>query len=219
MPPVLSARDVTVVLGSVTVLDAVNLTVAPGESCAVVGGSNSGKSTLVRVLAGLLPPTRGEVRFQGRPVHSYDPLGIPWPHGIGYVSQGLGLRSNMTVRDNVMLPLRYHGHVPEPEAQNRALTLLTTLGIHQHGERPATLAPGEAELVALARALVHEPSVLLFDNPTAVLDIDSADRVVNLLRDLRRHGLAVVSATSSEAAAAVIADSIRRLREGRMEEP
>lgn len=219
MLPVLSARDVTLVLGSVKVLDGVNLAVSPGESCAVVGGSNSGKSTLVRVLAGLLRPTRGEVLLRGERVSSYDPLGVPWPHGIGYVSQVLGLRSNMTVLDNIMLPLRYHGHVPESEARERALTLLGRLGVSEAQARPAALAPGEAELVALARALSHEPSVLLFDNPTAVLDIDSADRVVNLLRDLRGRGLAVVSATSSEAVAAIIADSIRKLRGGRMEEP
>ncbi|MCU0612945.1 MAG: ATP-binding cassette domain-containing protein [Candidatus Eisenbacteria bacterium] len=218
MPPVLTAHAVSVTLGSTAVLRDVNLAVSPGDSIAVIGGSNSGKSTLLRVLAGLVRPARGEVLFKGNPVRSWDPLGVPWPHGIGYVSQLLGLRSNMSVLDNVMLPLRYHGHLPELRIRERATTLLMRLGVIESNVRPAALAPGEAELVALARALAHEPSVLLFDNPSAVLDVDSADRVTDLLRELRGLGLAVVSASSSEAVAAVIADSVRRLRDGRMEE-
>lgn len=218
MPPLLSARDVSVEFGGHPVLHGVNLDVEAGSSCAIVGGSNSGKSTLVKVLAGLLPPTRGEVLFRGQRVRSHDPMGVPWLEGIGYVSQNLGLRSNMTVMDNVLLPLLYHGRIPPDEARERVRALLARLEITEVNERPSSLAPGEAELVALARALVQEPVLLLFDNPVVVVDVDCADRVIDLLRELRSHGLAVVSTSSSEAVASVMADAIRRLREGRMEE-
>lgn len=219
MAAVLSARNVTVTLGNSTILKDVTIEVAPGESLAVIGGSNSGKSTLLRVLAGLLSPTAGEVRLNGERVITRDRFAVPRPRGIGYVSQLLGLRSNMSVVDNVMLPLRYHGRASDEDARRLAESLLARLGVTEFAVRPASLAPGEAELVALARALASQPLVLLFDNPTAVVDVDSADRVVDILRDHRSRGLAVVSATSSEVVASVIASSVRRLREGRMEEP
>ncbi|MBN1422942.1 ATP-binding cassette domain-containing protein [Candidatus Fermentibacteria bacterium] len=219
MEPILSARDVRVSFDGMMVLDRASLTLRPGDSLAVVGGSNSGKSTLVRVLAGLIRPSSGTVLFRGKPVRSYAPLAVPWPAGIGYISQNLGLRSNMTVLDNVQLPLLYHGHVPADDARSRAYALLDALGVTQPLARPAALAPGEAELVALARALILEPHVLLFDNPVVVVDVECSQRVLSLLRDLRSRGLAMVSATSSETIAGIVAESVRLLRQGRMEEP
>lgn len=219
MQPILSARDVTVILDGLRVLDRVNLDLRPGDSVAVVGGSNSGKSTLLRVLAGLVRPTSGTVLFRGNPVESYDALGVPWPAGIGYVSQNLGLRSNMTVLDNVLFSLLYHGNEPPDHARARAYALLGRLGVTQPHDRPSALAPGEAQLVALARALIRGPEVLLFDNPVVVVDVECSQRVLGLLRDHRDRGLAMVSATSSETVAVAMAESVRRLRQGLMEEP
>lgn len=181
---------------------------------AVVGGSHSGKSVLLKVLAGLVSPTTGEVLLRGQHVSTYDPLSAPWDGRIAYVSQNLGLRANLTALENAALPLLYHGS-PAPEgAAEVAEELLVRLRVDGISLRPAMMPPGERALVALARALIRDPDVLLLDEPIVLLDVDRAKSALQLLEERRSAGMAVMAASSSEAVAALISDSVGRLEDG-----
>lgn len=219
MGPILAARGVTVVFAGKTVLDDIDFDIAPRENCAIVGGIHSGKTVFLRLLAGLQKPTAGVVTFQGIPVRTYDPLGVPWGQGIGYVSQDFGLRSNLTAVENVSLPLLYKGENTREDAQEASTVILHRLGVNDIYARPAELTPGEMALVSLGRALVARPQVLLFDNPIVMINVDQARQVVKLLDELRREtDLAVVSACSSEAVASLLSERSERLLDGRLEE-
>ena len=170
--PVLETRNLWVAFEEKIILRDISFSTAPGEGWAIVGGSHSGKSVLLKTLAGLIQPTRGHVLFKGKPAQSYDPLSVPWKEAMGYVSQNLGLRSNMTAVENAVLPLLYHGIAPAEDAQQKANTLLEAVGISDTSRRPAMLSPGERSLVALARALILDPQVILLDSPMVVLDVD-----------------------------------------------
>ncbi len=219
MEPILAARGISVVFEGRTILDNIDFDIAPRESCAIVGGIHSGKSVFLRVLAGLQKPTAGVVTFQGAPVRTYDPLGVPWGQGIGYVSQNPGLRSNLTAVENVSLPLLYKGENTGEDAQEASSAILHRLGVDDIRARPAELTPGEMALVSLGRALVVRPRVLLFDNPVVMSDVGQARQVVELLHELRGEtDLAVVSACSSEAVASLLSERSKRLLDGRLEE-
>jgi ABC-type lipoprotein export system ATPase subunit len=217
-PPLLEARDLWVEFEGRTILSDISFTIEPGESWVVIGGSHSGKTVLLKTLAGLIRPTRGYVLFRGNQVQSYDHLSVPWKEAMGYVSQNLGLRSNMTAVENAALPLLYHGTLPSVQAHLEASALLEQIGVSNTSYRPALLSPGERSLVALARSLVMDPQVILLDNPMVVLDVDYSTRVVQLLDERRRRGRAVVTVCSSEAVAKLLATKTRRLRNGTLEE-
>jgi putative ABC transport system ATP-binding protein len=216
--PVLEARNLWVAFDEKIILHDLSFSTAPRESWAIVGGSHSGKSVLLKTLAGLIRPTRGHVLFRGKRAQSYDHLSVPWKEAMGYMSQNLGLRSNMTAMENAALPLLYHGVVPAQEAHRMANELLEQVGISDTSHRPAMLSPGERSLVALARALILDPGVILLDSPMVVLDVDYSGRVIQLLDERRRRGCAVVSVCSSETVAKLLATRTRRLRKGTLEE-
>jgi ABC-type lipoprotein export system ATPase subunit len=218
VPHLLETRDVSVEVVDRYVLRDINFATDPGESWTVVGGSHSGKSILLRVLAGLDRPTAGSVLFRGEPVGNYDPLSAPWKGRIAYVSQNLGLRANMTALENTALPLLYHGILPAERALEAAAGLLARLGVEDAALRPAMMTPGERALVALGRALVLDPEVLLLDDPVVVLDVDCSETAMELLAQHRQRGLAVVVTASSETVARVLSGNVRRLRNGYLEE-
>jgi len=217
--PVLVARNLSIRFEHVSILQDINITVSPGDSLAVIGGSHSGKSVLLRALAGLMKPAQGSVLFRGRPVQSFDSLSTPWEHAMGYVSQNLGLRSNMSALANTALPLIYHGTLSTQAANEKSGRLLRELGVVDVESRPDMMPPGERALVALARALILDPVLLLLDNPVVVMDVDYSPRVIDLLQNLRgRKGLAVVCVCSSATVAKLISVRMKRLRHGRLED-
>jgi predicted ABC-type transport system involved in lysophospholipase L1 biosynthesis ATPase subunit len=218
LPHLLETRDVAVTVADRHVLRDVNFVTDPGESWTLVGGSHLGKSLLLRVLAGLDRPSAGSVLFRGEPVARYDPLSAPWKGRIAYVSQNLGLRANMTALENTALPLLYHGSLPAERAMEAASALLARLGVENPTLRPALMTPGERALVALARALVLDPDVLLLDDPVVVLDLDCSEAAMGLLGQHRQRGLAVVATASSETVAKVLSGTVRRLKNGYLEE-
>jgi len=217
--PILEARRIHMIYGGRRILHDIDFSVMPRERIALVGGFDSGKSVLLRILAGLTAPTSGDVYLGGENVVSYDPWGVPWRRPIGYVAQNHGLRSNMTASENIALPLMYLKHTDKSAALSVARTLLKRMGIDGGDSRPSELSPGERGIVALCRALILEPSILLFDEPTVILDVDHADLVMNVLGELRnRIGLAVVGACTSESVAKIIGSRILWLKNGELEE-
>ena len=124
----------------------------------------------------------------------------------------------MTATENIALPLIYLNRLDESAALDAANALLRRVGLAGGDKRPSELSPGERGLVALCRSLILEPVILLFDEPTVILDVDHAERVVNVLEELRRRtGLAVVGACTSESVGKIIGSRILWLKNGGLE--
>jgi putative ABC transport system ATP-binding protein len=201
----------------VTALREVSLSIAAGESVAVMGPSGSGKSTLLGIVGCLDRPTRGQYLLDGREVSSLDDaeLSALRNRRIGFVFQSFHLIPQLTVEENVETPLLY-GVVPEREWRSRVHACLEKVGLdHRSSHRPSELSGGEAQRAAIARALVSEPQMLLADEPTGNLDTATGDEVAEVLWGLHREGRTVVVVTHNEVLAAR-AQRVVRLRDGRI---
>lgn len=177
--------------GSLTILDDINLSVAGGETVAIVGASGSGKSTLLGLLAGLDVPTRGEVRLFGTDLFANDEDGRAGLRAerIGFVFQSFQLLPHLSALENVLLPMELAGRTPDGiDAARAAREMLQRVGL---GERlshyPKTLSGGEQQRVALARAFVLRPPLLLADEPTGSLDARTGEAVIELMFELNRE--------------------------------
>jgi len=194
----LSVQDVSksFLLGeeTVRVLDGATLEMAAGEAAAIVGPSGSGKSTLLHLIGTLDRPDSGSIEIDGR-----DPLALPEPElarfrnrSIGFVFQDHHLLPQYSVLENVLLPTLAFRHDARA-ARDRAAELLRGVGLeHRLGHRPAQLSGGERQRVAVARALINRPSLLLCDEPTGSLDSKTAGAVSDLLLELHRRESAML---------------------------
>jgi thiamine transport system ATP-binding protein len=202
---VLSVEGVVVRFGDRTVLDGFDMAVADGEVVAVQGPSGGGKSTLLRVIAGLLAPEVGRVCWDGQ-----DLAPVP-PHRrrFGLMFQDNQLFPHRDVGQNVAFGLRMLGR-PRVETEQRVTELLATVGLPGYERRAvSTLSGGEAQRVALARSLAPEPRLLLLDEPLGALDRDLHDRLaVELRRLLTGLGTTTVHVTHDHTEAATVADRI-----------
>ena len=200
-----------------TILDAVDLTIAPGDFVAVLGPSGSGKSTLLALMAGLDRPTAGEILIDGQPIQgmSEDALALVRRRKIGFVFQSFQLLGNLTARENVLLPMELQGF---PNAASRATELLAAVGLADRGHHyPSQLSGGEQQRVALARAFAARPAILLADAPTGNLDGATGRKILEILTDLRqREGTTLVLVTHDPAVAALAERQIHLL-DGRVE--
>lgn len=188
------------------VLNQVSLTVGPGEAVALRGPSGSGKTTLLNVAAALLPADGGTVELATPDgIVELGRLSTPQRTALrrdrmGYVFQFFNLVPTLTVRENVLLPLELTGR---RELVPRALARLSALGLDgRTDDFPETLSGGERQRVAVARALAHQPLLVLADEPTGNLDADNAAGVAEVLwREVREAGCALVLATHDDAVA------------------
>jgi putative ABC transport system ATP-binding protein len=187
------------------VLQAVSLEVAPGEQIAVLGESGIGKSTLLNVIAGLEPVDSGSIAYDGFEMAalSDDAATRVRREHFGFVFQAFHLLPYLTAEQNVGLPLVLRG-VDAAEIRRRARTLIGAVGLGgRESAMPRELSGGELQRIAIARALVGEPKLVLADEPTGNLDPDNARQVLEVLRgQVKRHGAAGILVTHSEAAAA-----------------
>ncbi len=224
MTAILEARGVRKVFRSgdgslVEVLNHVDLRVHRGEAVAIVGASGAGKSTLLHLLGALDAPTAGEIVLDGRP---YDALSEQdrdelRNRRLGFVFQFHHLLREFSALENVMMPLLIGGE-PESRARSRAESLLAAVGLAgRMTHRPPELSGGEQQRCAVARALVHDPWVLLADEPSGNLDQAHSEQLHDLLFDLvRRLETALVVVTHSPSLAER-ADCVLRLSGGRLE--
>jgi putative ABC transport system ATP-binding protein len=216
------SREYRVGPSTVRALDGVDLDVTRGEFLAVLGVSGSGKSTLLHLLGGLDRPTSGEVRVDGRDLAAFSAYQRTTYRraDVGFVFQSYYLLPSLTAEQNVALALTFQG-VFGPERRRRAAQAIRRVGLrHRAGHRPSQLSGGEQQRVALARAIVHQPPLLLADEPTGNLDRSTADEVMALIRRLHGElGATVVMVTHDEEMARRIADRVVRLRDGRLADP
>ena len=204
----------------VEALRGVSLTIDQGEYVAIVGPSGSGKSTLMHLLGCLDRPTTGVLRVGGRDVATLDDTELAdlRNHTVGFVFQSFQLLGRTSALDNVGLPLIYRG-VPRAERRERAAAALTAVGLgHRLTHRPGQLSGGEQQRVAVARALVGEPRLLLADEPTGNLDTRSGAEVMGILDSLvTDRGVAVVVVTHDLEIAALAQRRIK-VRDGLLED-
>ncbi|MET0391075.1 MAG: ABC transporter ATP-binding protein [Polyangiales bacterium] len=201
---------------ALTVLDAIDLSIAQGEVVAIVGASGSGKSTLLGLLAGLDRPSEGSVLVLGRALDALDEdqLALLRRASIGFVFQSFQLLPNLTARENVLLPLELHRI---PDAAVRCDTLLQQVGLAERGHHyPAQLSGGEQQRVALARAFATRPRILLADEPTGNLDPNTGERVLSLLLELRQDVGSTLVLVTHDARVAARADRVLHLHAGRL---
>ncbi|MFF7446465.1 MULTISPECIES: ATP-binding cassette domain-containing protein [unclassified Streptomyces] len=199
-------------------LGPIDLGVAQGEALAVTGPSGSGKSTLLNLVAGLDKPTTGTVTVAGERVDrlSEHALARFRRERIGMVFQFFNLLDDLTVADNIQLPAQLTG-TARRAAASRAEELMEVLGIQKHARAyPGRLSGGERQRVAVARALVNRPALLLADEPTGALDSASGQDVRDLLVDLHRGGQTIVLVTHDPALAAACATRTIHLVDGHL---
>jgi ABC-type lipoprotein export system ATPase subunit len=201
---------------AVRVLDGLDLDVSRGEFLAVVGRSGSGKSTLLHLLGGLDRAERGAIEIGGRRIDRLDERGLTAVRRqqVGFVFQAFHLLPELSGLENVLLPAQLARD--GVHAAPRARDLLARLGLEDVARRlPTTLSGGEQQRLAVARALINDPIVVLADEPTGNLDEASGAQVLELLRRASDGGRAVVLATH-DASATGIAGRVLRLQDGRL---
>jgi ABC-type lipoprotein export system ATPase subunit len=201
------------------VLDHVDLDVSRGEMVAILGRSGSGKSTLLHLIGGLDRADAGTITVAGIRVDRLDEpeLNDLRRHRVGFVFQFFHLLPELTGRENVYLPTRLAGD--GRAGRVRADQLIARLGVADvAGHLPTTMSGGEQQRLAIARALVHVPDVILADEPTGNLDQESGHAVLQLLREVADDGRAVVVVTH-DGEAAQLADRVLSLRDGRLGPP
>ena len=190
----------------VPVLRGISLTVQRGDSLAIVGPSGSGKSTLLNILGSLDSPTRGSIRLDGEELAHLpeQKLAAIRSQKIGFVFQSHHLLPQCSVLENILVPaLAATGRAPA-RARERAKQLLERVGLeHRVDHRPAQLSGGECQRVAVVRALINRPSLILADEPTGALDHSTAESLADLLVELNRdeHVTLIVVTHSEELAA------------------
>ena len=200
----------------------VGLELAGGEFVAVVGPSGCGKSTLLHLCGGMDRPTAGSVAVDGVDLAGLDDEALTAlrRERVGFVFQFFNLLPTLTLAENVALPLLLAG-VPSPPALDRAREWAGRVGLgHRLAHYPARVSGGELQRAALARALVHEPALVIADEPTGNLDSENGQRVLELLRSLNREtGVAVLLATHDPVLAAAADRRIRMRDGGEVREP
>jgi phospholipid/cholesterol/gamma-HCH transport system ATP-binding protein len=201
------------------VLKGVSFELQKGETLVVMGGSGSGKTVLLRLLAGLLSPDAGQIRVFDRNIeHLGEEELLPIRRRLGYVFQGAALFDSLSVYENVAYPLREHTRLPEAEIRQRVTHFLSLVGLNDTilGLLPAELSGGMRKRVGIARALVGEPEAMLYDEPTAGLDPTNSKLVTGLIVQMREGvcDSAIVVTHDLELARSV-ADRVAILIDGR----
>jgi putative ABC transport system ATP-binding protein len=206
--------------GGAPALDAVDLTVRAGEAVAIMGPSGSGKSTLLNLVAGLDRPTSGDVEVAGTVLNrlSESALSRFRQQHVGIVFQFFHLLDDLSARENVLLPARLGG-TPARQAGARADELLETLGLTKRAHAyPQQLSGGERQRVAVARALINRPALLLADEPTGAVDTKAGAQVIELLREVNSTGQTVVLVTHDPEVGRRCATRTVEVRDGRLAE-
>jgi len=203
--------------GGQEALKDVSFSLQPGELAFLIGRSGAGKSTLLKLIPAIERPTSGSVIVGGQNVGALKRGAIPYlRRNIGLVFQDQKLLYDRSVYENVMLPLTFSSHAPR-EAGRRARAAIDKVGLAgREKANPIELSGGEQQRIAIARAVVNRPSLLIADEPTANLDAESAARVLDIFVAFRQVGVTVLIATHDLSLVERYAGKILRLEQGRV---
>ena len=199
-------------------VDGVSLEIADGESVAISGPSGCGKSTLIHLIAGLDTPSAGEIFVDGLALHEANDAALTdyRRHRLGLVFQFFNLLPTMNVLENVTFPLLLQG-VTWSECESRARELLELVGMQERAEHFVhQLSGGEQQRTAIARALIHKPSLLIADEPTGNLDSHSAERVIEVLRRIGQERLVTLIIVTHDPLIAEVATRKVQMRDGKL---
>jgi ABC-type polar amino acid transport system ATPase subunit len=217
--PIISVSHLTKRFGELEVLRDINFEVHRGEVICLIGPSGTGKSTLLRALNMLEPPTSGDIRVNGELITA---KGYPlhkMRQKIGMVFQSFNLFDHMTVLENITDAPIHLLHIPEAQAREEAIALLKKVGLAQKADvYPSELSGGQKQRVAIARALAMHPEVILFDEPTSALDPTMVGEVLSVIRQLAKSGLTMLIVTHEMRFAQDVSSRIFFMNEGRIYE-
>ncbi|PRB43360.1 ectoine/hydroxyectoine ABC transporter ATP-binding protein EhuA [Arthrobacter sp. MYb23] len=225
----IQAQKIRKSFGPKTVLKDVDLTIASGEICCIIGPSGSGKSTLLRCINGLETVDSGILKVNGEDFgyyetdtayHALPPKKLAQQRTrVGMVFQSFNLFPNMTARENVMAGPVLVKRADKKQSAKQAQELLTSVGLGAFGDRyPAELSGGQQQRVAIARSLAMNPEIILFDEPTSALDPEKVGEVLNVMQDLAKKGMTMVVVTHEMGFAREVADSLIFMDEGNVVE-
>ena len=195
----------------------VSLEVKKGEFAAITGHSGSGKTTLFNMMAVLTAPLSGKIYIGGSEITGMkeNEKAVFRSQNMGYVLQGQSLLNNFTILDNICMPAYLSSQVKE--FKERALELLRQIGLEEFaGEYPANLSGGEIRRVAIVRAMLNQPKVILADEPTSNLDPENSHKVMQMLKDISRSGTTVVLSTHELEYLSYV-DRVFNMNRGKME--
>ena len=219
-PPQVRLTDVSKTYNSHVVLTETNLEIRAGEFIVIIGRSGSGKSTLLNLIGGLDFPSSGEIEILGQSLAKLteEQRARIRCQSLGFVFQFFNLIPTLTVMENIRLPMALNGASKEASVA-RAEELLQELAMADCGKRfPEELSGGEQQRIAIARAMAHKPAIVLADEPTGNLDLDTARDVIELLdRSCRAQGTTLIMATHSREVVG-LADRVMTIRGSHLEE-
>jgi ABC-type transporter Mla maintaining outer membrane lipid asymmetry ATPase subunit MlaF len=215
--PLIGLRGVTVSTGGYDALKEVAASFPEGTSTVIMGPSGCGKSTLLKVAAGLIPPDRGTVLHRGDDIYglSAKPLAA-LRRASGFVFQDAALWENKSIFENLALPLQVRApRMERAELERRVVRTLERGGLADSASlRPAQMSAGERKIVSFLRALVNEPTLLFLDEPTLSVDGAAAEKMDEMIRDLKARGCSIVAVTHDSRLASTLADRLLVLSAG-----
>ena len=213
------AREYEMGGSKISALDGVDLEIGRGEYVSLVGPSGSGKTTLFNLIGGLDRPTRGVVYIDGVDISKLDAYELAWLRcrKIGYIFQTFNLIPVLTATENVALPTVFAG-VPRDEGLKRAEKILTSVGLGDRlHHKPGELSAGQQQRVAIARAMANDPAIILADEPTGNLDLNTGMEIIDLLHGLNKsRGMTLIAATH-DLKMIKASDRIVWMRDGKIE--
>ncbi len=184
--------------GDFPALKGISLDIYPGEFVGILGKSGAGKSTLINLITGADRLTSGEIWIKKDPVHEFreDEMAQWRGRNLGVVFQSFRLMPNLSVIDNVMLPMDFTGRFRIPKSTHHAMELLRQVEIEDHAKKlPGAISGGQQQRVAIARALANDPPIIIADEPTGRLDSTTADTIMKIFENLVERGKTVVMVT------------------------
>lgn len=215
----LKLQEITKQFGAHAALDAVSLSLEKVHTLVLIGPSGGGKSTLLRVIAGLEYPDAGVVEIDGDLVEFQEDALLKHRRTIGVVFQAFNLFPHLTALQNITLPLeKVHGYSPG-DAEQAGRDLLKRFQLEKHAtKKPAELSGGQRQRVAIARAISIKPRLLLFDEPTSALDPEMTAEVLDVIEELREEGRDFILVTHEMGFARKVADQVALLADGKIVE-
>jgi len=209
--------DATKKYGNQTVLNRVNCEISGGEFVSVVGSSGAGKTTFVNLLTGAIHPTSGTVSVDNHQLNDLDESSRAlYLRKVGVIFQDYKLLPKKTVFENIAFALEVCGN-PEDLIKKRVSKVIEIVGLtHRQNAFPANLSGGECQRTALARALVHEPALIIGDEPTGNLDPESGAEIIDLLLDVNKAGTTVILATHDRETVDRIKQRVIRIEKGKL---